>query len=245
MKNRELPAGGAGKKGGKIVPALCNIFGTLILLCVIAFCLPMTIARFKGHLVYNVVSGSMEPAIPVGSVIFVEPVEPETIQEGDVIAFRSRGNIISHRVVSNYVVSGEFITKGDANQEEDMNPVKYGELVGKVFLHYPVIGHILFLYTSNVGKIYMLGFAACGAMLNILAGRLRSGGDDDSEEDDSEEDDLDEDNFDKEKSDEEKSDKEDSGKENFDEGKSEEKEDSGEDKPSGEEGGKQHSWERK
>lgn len=186
MKNKALPAGGAGKKGGKIVPALCNIFGTLILLCVIAFCLPMTVARFKGHLVYNVVSGSMEPAIPVGSVIFVEPVEPETVQEGEVIAFRSRGNVISHRVVSNYVVSGEFVTKGDANQEEDMNPVKYGELVGKVFLHYPVIGHVLFLYTSNVGKLYMLGFAACGAMLNILAGRLRSGGDDEDDSDEEE-----------------------------------------------------------
>ena len=191
MKNKALPAGGAGKKGGKIVPALCNIFGTLILLCVIAFCLPMTVARFKGHLVYNVVSGSMEPAIPVGSVIFVEPVEPETIQEGEVIAFRSRGNVISHRVVSNYVVSGEFVTKGDANREEDMNPVKYGELVGKVFLHYPVIGHVLFLYTSNVGKLYMLGFAACGAMLNILAGRLRSGGGDDEDDSDVEEDSYD------------------------------------------------------
>ena len=29
------------------------------------------------------------------------------------------------------------------------------------------------VYTSNIGKIYVLAFAACGAMLNMLAGRLR------------------------------------------------------------------------
>ena len=39
--------------------------------------------------------------------------------------------------------------------------------------HYPLLGGMLVLYTSNVGKIYAVCFAACGAMLNLLAGRLR------------------------------------------------------------------------
>lgn len=168
----QVPSEGK-KKGRKVVPALCNIVGTLILLAVIVFCLPITIAKIRGHEVYNVVSGSMEPAIPVGSVIFVEPVEPDTVEAGDVIVFRSAGSVISHRVVKNRVVEGEFITKGDANREEDMNPVKYQELIGRMSRHYPVAGHLLFLYTSSIGKVYMVCFAACGAMLNILAGRLR------------------------------------------------------------------------
>lgn len=174
MNNKPLPSNGISvKKGRRLIPVLCNMAGTCILLAVIAFCLPIALAKIRGYEVYNVVSGSMEPAIPVGSVLYVERVEPEEVAEGDVIAFRSAGSVIAHRVVRNRLVEGEFITKGDANTEEDMNPVKYQELVGRVSRHYPVMGHLLFLYTSNIGKAYMVCFAACGAMLNILAGRLR------------------------------------------------------------------------
>lgn len=161
------------KRGGKLVPALCSLLGTLILLSVIAFYLPVAVAGIRGHEVYNVVSGSMEPEIPVGSVIYVEPVPPEEIAEGDVIAFRSGGSVIAHRVVKNRVGEGEFITKGDANSENDMNPVKYRELAGRVSYHYPVVGALLEICSGAVGKAYLICFAACGAMLNILAGRLK------------------------------------------------------------------------
>lgn len=168
------PEGYESKKGGgKFLPALCNLLGILILLSVIAVYLPVTAAHIRGNEIYNVVSGSMEPEIPVGSVIFVEQTEPETVQEGDVIAFRSGNSVISHRVVKNRVGEGEFITKGDANQENDMNPVKYAELIGRVSWHCPGLGKLLEVCTSAVGKLYAICFAACGAMLNILAGRLR------------------------------------------------------------------------
>ena len=75
----------ANRRGGKLVPALCNIFGTLILVSVIALYLPITLAHARGYEVYNVVSGSMEPAIPVGSVIYVETLRAEDVAEGDVV----------------------------------------------------------------------------------------------------------------------------------------------------------------
>ena len=162
------------KRGGTLVPALCSIAGTLILLGVIAFYLPVSIAHAKGYEVYNVVSGSMEPAIPVGSVIYVETLRPEEVAEGDVIAFHGGDSVIAHRVVKNRVGEGEFITKGDANAENDMNPVGYQELIGRVCLHYPVAGGLLEVCTSSIGKLYLICLAACGAMLNILAGRLRN-----------------------------------------------------------------------
>lgn len=165
-----------GRKGGRWVPALCNMLGTAILLSVIAFYLPIAVARAKGYEVYNVVSGSMEPEIPVGSVIYAEPVEPETVEEGDVIAFRAEASVVAHRVVRNRIGEGEFITKGDANEEKDMNPVEYTDLIGRVSFHCPVVGGLLEVYTSTIGKAYAVCFAACGAMLNMLAGRLRSRG---------------------------------------------------------------------
>jgi len=76
-------------KGGNLVPALCSLAGTLILLSVIASCLPVTVPRLMGYEIYNVVSGSMEPEIPIGSILYVEKIPPEEIREDDVIAFWS------------------------------------------------------------------------------------------------------------------------------------------------------------
>ena len=160
-------------RGGKLVPALCNFFGTLILILVIASCLPLTLPRLFGYEIYEVVSGSMEPEIPVGSVVYVAAVPPEEIQAEDVIAFRSGQTIITHRVVTNRMLDGEFVTKGDANEQEDMNSVPYDSLIGRVEHHFPIVGRLMVVYTGTVGKVYVICFAACGAMLNMLAGRLR------------------------------------------------------------------------
>ena len=90
------------KKGGKFFPALCNIIGTLLLLLVIAVSLPLTLPRILGIEAYHVETGSMEPAIPVGSLVYVDPVSPETLEPGDIVAFRSNETVITHRVVENH-----------------------------------------------------------------------------------------------------------------------------------------------
>ncbi len=161
------------KKGRKLIPALCNILGSLILIAVIASCLPLTVPRLFGYEIYEVVSGSMEPRIPVGSVIYVARAVPEEIKENEIIAFESGNSVITHRVVENHLVEGEFITKGDANAGEDLKAAPYQSLIGRVTLHLPMLGRLMTLYTSVVGKAYAICFAACGAMLNMLAGRLR------------------------------------------------------------------------
>ena len=173
MQNKSLPSGQRKTKGGMLIPALCNIVGTFILLSVIITCLPAAVPRLLGYEVYNVVSGSMQPEIPVGSLILVKPTAPETVSEGAVIAFQREESVIAHRVMKNKVVEGEFTTKGDANAKEDMNAVPYAALIGEVAFHCPLIGELLWVYTSTVGKIYAICFAACGAMFHILAGRLR------------------------------------------------------------------------
>lgn len=173
MQNKPLPSRQRRAKGGKFIPALCNVVGTLILISVIGTCLPAALPRLLGYEVYNVVSGSMQPKIPIGSLILVKPVMPETIAVGDVIAFQSEDSVITHRVIKNKVVEGKFTTKGDANAEEDMNDVPYAAVIGKVTFHCPLLGELLWVYTSTVGKIYAVCFAACGAMFNILAGRMR------------------------------------------------------------------------
>lgn len=161
------------KKGGKLFPALCNLFGTFILVAAIVSCLPVVVPQIMGYEIFNVTSPSMTPEIPVGSVLYVEAVEPANLVEGDVIAFKSNDSVIAHRVVRNQKVEGKLTTKGDANADEDMYVVPYDAVVGRVKSHYPLIGGLMEFYTSIIGKIYVVIFAACGAMLNLLAGRIR------------------------------------------------------------------------
>ena len=99
----------SGSEGGKFFPALCNFIGTLILLLVIAVSVPLSVPRFLGYEVYNVVSGSMAPQIPMGSVVYVSPADPERVAAGDVIAFRSEGSVVTHRVVRNDYIESRFI----------------------------------------------------------------------------------------------------------------------------------------
>ena len=157
----------------KAVPAFCSLLGTLLLLLVIVFCLPLTLPSLMGYEVYEVVSGSMEPEIPVGSAIYVKAAAPEEIGEEEVIAFWSGSSVVTHRVVENRLAEREFVTKGDANAAEDLRAVPYGELIGRVVRHFPKAGRLMALYTGSVGKVCLILLAACGCMLNMLAGSLR------------------------------------------------------------------------
>ena len=161
------------KKGGMFLPALCNIIGTLILVAVIATSVPLAIPRFLGYETYNVTSGSMEPALPVGSVIYVQYVEPETVKTDDIIAFFSGGSVVTHRVVNNNLFEGKFTTKGDANPMVDFSDVPYSDLVGVVKYHIPVLGNYLMVYSNPITKYYLLAIAFCGVMFNMLAGVFR------------------------------------------------------------------------
>ncbi len=165
-------------RGGKIIPALCNILGILILVVVIALSLIVVGPKAFGYDAYNITSTSMTPTIPVGSIVYVKKTltdELPSIQADEVIAFtRGEDGIIVHRVVSNHVVEGELITKGDYNEGNDILPVPYANVVGRVWKHFPLLGDLMTIYTSTAGKINLLIFAVCGALLNILAGRLRN-----------------------------------------------------------------------
>ena len=174
MKTNTLPSQKrSGSGGGKILPALFNIIGMLILLAVIATYLPLTLPQNLGYQVYHVVSPSMEPAIPVDSAIYVRYLPPEEIVEGDVIAFFHDNAIVTHRVVRNQTVMGEITTKGDANPGEDFTPVNYNNVLGRVELSIPKIGALMRVYTSQLGKLYALILAACGVLFNLVAGRMR------------------------------------------------------------------------
>ena len=162
------------KRGGNILPALCSLIGTLLILAVIIMLLPVTVPRLLGFKVYNVVSGSMTPAIPQGSMVLVKPVEWNSVNPGDVIAFEREGTVVAHRVVAVQREEESFITKGDANELEDFNPVPFEELIGRVERHVPVLGEVETQLSTLQGKLYLLLLVVSGLLLRWLAGKIRT-----------------------------------------------------------------------
>lgn len=158
------------------VSVICSALGTVLLVSLVLVCLPITATRLFGYDAYSVVSGSMEPAIPTGSLVYVQEAAPEDMEKDDVIAFygaKDSNAIITHRVVENKVVMGEFITKGDANKTEDMNPVPYSNFIGKVVYSIPVLGSIAEALTSTMGKIIAGGVIAAALILEVIASAVR------------------------------------------------------------------------
>lgn len=155
--------------------AVCSTLGTALLILLILVCLPLTLPGILNYQPYAVVSGSMEPEIPVGSLVYIKTMEPQDVQDDDIIAFyggRDANVMVTHRVVENRVVMGEFITKGDANQTEDMNPVDYDDFVGRVELIIPKMGMTAQLLTSTSGKIVAACVIVAALLLHMAASAL-------------------------------------------------------------------------
>lgn len=98
--------------------------------------------RFLGYGVYVVTSGSMEPTIPMGSLIVAQAVRPENIQPGDVITYALPDRVVTHRVESIADRDGHvaFVTRGDANAAADPWLAAPDGDVGDVHASLPLVG---------------------------------------------------------------------------------------------------------
>lgn len=111
--------------------------------------------------VMTVMSGSMSPEIGVGDVIITKTVDPATIQVGDIITYAplKYGVVITHRVVA-IDEAGDFVTKGDAVEDVDINTVKQEQVIGKHYLTIPLLGYLLHYAHQPIGFAIMIGVPA-------------------------------------------------------------------------------------
>src|SRR5687768_3924255 len=107
---------------GKVASWLVTLFAAALLLAFIGW---VTLPRVLNLQAVVVLTGSMEPALPVGSIAFVQKSGPENVSAGDILTFYrpdvQQRVLVTHRVVA---VIGDrngqaFKTQGDANTEED------------------------------------------------------------------------------------------------------------------------------
>lgn len=139
----------------------------------------ISVPKLFGIEPFITLSGSMEPGIPTGSVVFIDTKDKE-VHEGDIIAFKSgdgQGATVTHRAVK-ISEDGTITTKGDNNEVEDLSLLKPENVIGKYKLCIPNIGLIL-------GKLDAKKNAVIGAFLilaNIVMALLEKLFDDDDDE---------------------------------------------------------------
>jgi signal peptidase I len=158
-----------------IIGRILYFAGVLLMVFVVCTCLCIAVPKFIGYESYIVVSGSMEPDMPVGSIAISRKVDPAQLQTGDVIVFvdPQRGQTpITHRVVSNDPGTGTIVTKGDANEHEDVNPATYDNVKGKIVRHAPYLGYVASLFTSLLGKMLVVLIALEGWLFTEIGRRL-------------------------------------------------------------------------
>lgn len=164
-------------KGRRAAVYICRAARYLLLLLMFLAGMLSALPNLLGYRAYIIISGSMEPTVPVGSVVYAKSVEPEKIQAGDIIVFyggRDGDAVTTHRVAENRTKNREFITRGDANADNDMLPRPYESLIGRVEFTVPFLGRLL-IELSGKGKRWgLLGtLAAAMAALYFLEDRLR------------------------------------------------------------------------
>jgi signal peptidase len=119
----------------------------IFLALILGLVLIVFVPNWWGVNLLSVASGSMEPTIPVGSVVIEKSVDITTILPGDIITYRSPelfNSIVTHRVVEVTISDGErvFRTKGDANNGYDLELVPASKVTGRILFHLPYLGYL-------------------------------------------------------------------------------------------------------
>lgn len=119
------------------------------------------VAPLLGHELFAIRSGSMEPALGVGSLAFVDSGRTAP-RPGEAIAYRlPSGTVVIHRVVATGPDGIE--TRGDANEGADPGLVPPAAVVGTVGMGVPLAGYLLGMLSMPSGVVAIM--AILGTLL--------------------------------------------------------------------------------
>ncbi|PZE26649.1 signal peptidase I [Curtobacterium sp. MCLR17_042] len=121
----------------------------LLLIVVVGLAaLAILVPRITGSVPLTVLTSSMEPGMPPGTLAVVRPVDPSDIGVGDIVTYQirvDRPGVISHRVVAVAIgADGRrlFTFKGDNNSAVDPERVVAAQVMGRVWYSIPGLGFV-------------------------------------------------------------------------------------------------------
>ncbi|WP_375003318.1 signal peptidase I [Aeromicrobium sp. CTD01-1L150] len=119
-----------------------------MLAAVAVLAVAVVVPRLTGATPYAVLTGSMQPDLPAGTLVVVRDAEVDDIALGDVITYQlqsGRSTVVTHRVVGQgQNLSGEttLVTQGDANDVPDAERVRPVQVRGELWYSVPHLGHV-------------------------------------------------------------------------------------------------------
>lgn len=154
----------------RIFRQLVSWLSILMFAVMVALAVLLVGVRVVGLTPYTVLSGSMEPTYPVGSMIYVRAIDAADITPGTPLTFRiAGGTVATHRVVEVTELDGSpaYVTKGDANDNTDP-PVRLSAVIGSPVFSIPYLGYISTWLQSGAGAIAGIAFAAVLLLSAVL-----------------------------------------------------------------------------
>lgn len=158
--------------------ALRLVLLALALLVTAAIVVVVVLPRASSGAAMTVLTGSMTPKIPVGSLVLVRPTDPRTLEVGDVATYQveeGKEVFITHRILK--VHDGpnglSFTFKGDANPGPDLDRVPSGAVRGEVWFHVPHLGAIRDTLHGKGGITLVAIILLGGYALTQISGGLR------------------------------------------------------------------------
>lgn len=154
--------------------------GILLLVLGLAL-LVVVIPRVTGATPLTVLTSSMEPGLPPGTLIIVRPVDPDALAISDVITYQIRSGspeVITHRIISiGLGATGDrtFVLQGDNNSSPDAQLVIPEQVQGRLWYSVPLLGYVNTLVTEEV-KTWVAPVAALllfGYSSFMVAGAVR------------------------------------------------------------------------
>ena len=120
----------------------------VLLLVVLLAAAAIVVPRLAGAVPLTVLTSSMEPSLPPGTLIVVQPVDPAELVIGDVVTYQIRSGasaVITHRIIgitSATATGRSFELKGDNNGAPDADPVVDAQIQGRLWYAVPLIGFV-------------------------------------------------------------------------------------------------------
>jgi signal peptidase I len=117
--------------------------------------------NFLGYQLKTVLSGSMEPTFKTGSIIAVKPIDDTSnLKKDDIITYMQGENeFVTHRIINVIDQDGKvaYQTKGDNNEDADMNAVPSMNVVAKYTgVTIPFMGYFIDFAKSSKGTAALL-----------------------------------------------------------------------------------------
>lgn len=147
MVTKNLPRSGRRRELAGIV--LNGLSAGVLLLILGLGVITIALPALVGGMPLTVLTGSMRPHLPPGTLVVIKPTPTEEIGVGDVITFQlesGQSAVVTHRVIERSVdsASGEvrFTTQGDNNNTPDPEPVRPVQVRGTVWYAVPYLGWV-------------------------------------------------------------------------------------------------------